>query len=230
MPTQPQRNQNPIRKNLCKAGPNIPTCEKLMARIPVSKQILGLLGWLVLTFAAAAIGGAASPNAGAFYQQLNLPGWAPPAWLFAPAWSVLYLLMGIAAWDVWRARGLRGARTGLSLFIIQLGANALWTWLYFAWHQGAWAFAEIIILWALILGTLVAFWRVRPLAGVLLLPYLVWVTFASALTYTTWQRNPQLLAQFAIIEMPDQSIFSTLRLGCAGMRVPNNSSSGPRSA
>jgi len=159
----------------------------------VPNQSLGLLGWLIVTFAAAAIGGAASANAGAFYQQLTLPGWAPPAWLFAPAWSVLYLLMGIAAWLVWRERGFRGARTALSLFFIQLALNALWTWLFFAWQQGALAFGEILILWALILGTLVAFWRVRPLAGVLLLPYLAWVTFATALTFTTWQLNPPLL-------------------------------------
>jgi len=168
--------------------------EKLMARIPVSKQILGLLGWLLLTFAAAAIGGVASADAGAFYQQLTRPGWASPAWLFAPVWSALYLLIGIAAWLVWRVRGFRGAGTALSLFLIQLAANALWTWLFFAWQQGALAFGEILILWALILGTVVAFWRVRPLAGALLLPYLAWVTFASALTFSIWQRNPRFLA------------------------------------
>jgi benzodiazapine receptor len=164
-----------------------------MARIPASKQILGLLGWLILTIVAAVIGGVASANAGAFYQQLTRPGWAPPAWLFAPVWSVLYLLIGIAAWLVWRTHGFRGAGRALYLFLIQLAANALWTWLFFAWQQGALAFVEILILWALILGTVVAFWRVRPLAGALLLPYLAWVTFASALTFTTWQLNPQLL-------------------------------------
>jgi translocator protein len=164
-----------------------------MIRRSVPNQSLGLLGWLIATFAAAAIGGAASANAGAFYQLLSLPGWAPPAWLFAPAWSVLYLLMGIAAWLVWRERGFHGARTALSLFFIQLALNALWSWLFFAWQQGALAFGEILILWALILGTLVAFWRVRPLAGVLLLPYLAWVTFATVLTFAAWQLNPQRL-------------------------------------
>jgi benzodiazapine receptor len=164
-----------------------------MVRMPVSKQILGLLGWLILTFAAAAIGGVASVNAGAFYQQLSRPGWAPPGWLFGPVWSVLYLLIGIAAWLVWRVRGFRGAGAALSLFIIQLAANALWTWLFFAWQQGSLAFGEILFLWALILGTIVFFWRIRPLAGALLLPYLVWVTFASALNFTIWQLNPQLL-------------------------------------
>jgi len=164
-----------------------------MIRRSVPKNAFGLLGWLFATFAVAAIGGAASAHAGAFYQQLTQPGWAPPGWLFAPVWSALYLLMGIAAWLVWRERGFRGARTALSLFLLQLAANALWTWLFFAWQQGALAFGEILILWALILGTLVAFWRVRPLAGALLLPYLAWVTFASVLAFATWQLNPQLL-------------------------------------
>lgn len=165
-----------------------------MTAIPVYKQILGLLAWLTVTFAAAAIGGIASSNAGAFYQQLTRPGWAPPAWLFAPVWSMLYLLMGIAAWLVWRVAGVRSAGTALSLFLIQLAANALWTWLFFAWQRGVLAFAEILILWVLILGTVVALWRVRPLAGALLLPYLAWVAFAAALTYALWQLNPQILA------------------------------------
>jgi tryptophan-rich sensory protein len=166
-----------------------------MARIQASKQALGLLGWLAVSFVAAALGGVASANAGAFYRELARPAWAPPAWLFAPVWSVLYLLMGIAAWLVWRERGFRGAAVALTLFVVQLAANAVWTWLFFAWRQGALAFGEILVLWALILGTIVAFARVRPIAGALLLPYLAWVTFAAALTFATWQRNPQLLGQ-----------------------------------
>jgi tryptophan-rich sensory protein len=169
-----------------------PANRGLMTRIPVSKQVLGLLGWLMLTFAAAAAGGVAAANAGAFYQELTRPAWAPPAWLFAPVWGLLYLLIGIAAWIVWRLRGFRGAGTALSLFLVQLAANALWTWLFFAWQRGTFAFAEILVLWTLILCTVVAFWRVRPLAGVLLFPYLAWVTFASALTFATWQLNPQI--------------------------------------
>ncbi len=159
------------------------------------KQLLGLLGWLAISFAAAALGGLASADAGAFYQMLIRPGWAPPSWLFAPAWTFLYLLMGIAAWVVWREDGFRKAAFALTLFLVQLAANALWTWLFFVWHLGAFAFGEIVILWLLILGTVIAFWRVRPLAGALLFPYLAWVTFASALTYSVWQRNPDLLAQ-----------------------------------
>ncbi len=162
--------------------------------IPLPKQVLGLLGWLAISFAGAAVGGFASADAGAFYRELIRPGWAPPSWLFAPAWTLLYVLMGIAAWLVWREYGFRRAYAALSLFLIQLAANALWTWLFFVWHLGAFAFAEILILWALILCTVVAFWRARPIAGALLLPYLVWVTFASALTYSVWKRNPGLLA------------------------------------
>lgn len=164
-----------------------------MNRISPSRQIFGLAGWLILSFAAAAIGAVASINAGEFYQQLTRPDWAPPGWLFGPVWSVLYLLMGIAAWLVWRERGFRNAQAALSLFIIQLAANALWTWLFFAWQSGALAFIEILILWTLILATIISFWRVRPLAGALLLPYLAWVTFAVSLTFATWRLNPQIL-------------------------------------
>ena len=161
---------------------------------PPQKQLLALVVWLTISFAAAAVGGVASANAGDFYQQLARPAWAPPAWLFAPVWTVLYILMGIAAWLVWRERGFRHARIALSLFFMQLVLNALCAWLFFAWRLGAVAFGEILVLWILILCTLVAFWRVRRVAGALLIPYLAWVTLASALTYAVWQRNPTLLA------------------------------------
>jgi translocator protein len=157
------------------------------------KQLFALLAWLAVSFAAAALGGVASANAGDFYQQLARPAWAPPSWLFAPIWTLLYFLMGVAAWLVWRERGFRRARAALSLFLIQLAANALWTWLFFVWHLGALAFVEILILWALIVCTAIAFRRVRPIAGALLIPYLTWVTFASALAYALWQHNPALL-------------------------------------
>lgn len=161
--------------------------------VPIPRQILGLVLWLLLCFAAAGAGGIASANAGSFYAGLVRPAWAPPGWLFAPVWSVLYLLMAIAAWMVWRVRGFRAASTALCLFLLQLGVNALWTWLFFYFHQGAWATAEILVLWLLIVATIISFWRVRPLAGLLLLPYLAWVSFACVLSYATWQRNPALL-------------------------------------
>ena len=159
-----------------------------------SRQALGLAAWLLVAFAAAAVGGVASAGAGSFYAQLARPAWAPPAWLFGPVWSVLYLLQGVAAWLVWRVGGFRGARTALGLFLVQLAANALWTWLFFAWRQGALAFAEVLVLWVLIVATIAAFRRVRPLAAALLLPYLLWVSFAAALTLAVWRLNPRLLA------------------------------------
>ncbi len=154
---------------------------------------IGLVVWLLVSFAAGAIGGIASADAGSFYGSLVRPAWAPPSWLFAPVWSVLYLLMGIAAWMVWKTRGFRGARGRLTLFLAQLAANALWTWLFFAWHRGGLASAEIVILWVMILATIILFWRVRPLAGLLLVPYLLWVSFATALSVTVWKLNPTLL-------------------------------------
>ena len=148
------------------------------------------MGWLLASFITGGIGAMASANAATFYQQLTQPPWAPPAWLFGPVWSVLFVMMGVSAWLVWRQHGFAGAAWALRLFVLQLIANMLWTWLFFVWHQGALALAEIIVLWLLIAGTMAAFWARHRLAAVLLLPYLVWVTFASALTYSLWQLNP----------------------------------------
>ena len=156
-------------------------------------QALGLLVWLAVAFAAAAIGAVATVDAGSFYSQLVRPTWAPPGWAFGPVWTVLYLLMAIAAWLVWREQGAGDRRLALTLFMVQLGANALWSWLFFAWRNGALAFAEVLVLLALIAATIAVFWRVRRLAGVLLLPYLAWVCLATALTWAVWQGNPQLL-------------------------------------
>lgn len=156
-------------------------------------QLPALGGWLLLTFVFAAIGAYASSQAGAFYMQLDRPAWAPPAWLFGPAWSLLYLLMTIAAWRVQRAAPAGGARSELTLYVVQLAANALWTWLFFAWHRGAWAFVEILVLWMLIAATLLAFWRRDRVAGLLLLPYIAWVSFATCLCYSIWQRNQAVL-------------------------------------
>lgn len=156
-------------------------------------QGIGLVGWLAISFVAAAIGAAASIQAGTFYAQIALPEWAPPAALFGPVWTVLYALMGIAAWLVWRNGGFRAAGMALSLFFIQLAVNALWSWLFFGWRLGALAFADIILLLVLIVATLVNFWRISHLAGALLVPYLLWVSFASVLNYSIWQLNPQIL-------------------------------------
>lgn len=165
--------------------------DELTTRPSISAQAIGLAGWLALAFCAGAVGAVASVDAASFYAQLNRPSWAPDASLFGPVWSVLYALMGLAAWLVWRSPGPR--RLALTLFCVQLAANALWSWLFFAWRSGPGAAAEVLVLLALIVATLVAFWRLNRLAGLLLLPYACWVSFAAVLTWALWQRNPGLL-------------------------------------
>lgn len=152
---------------------------------------IGFPGWLAAVAATAALGAFASSDAAAFYAMLDRPAWAPPARVFGPAWSLLYTLMLVAVWIVWR-RAPRN-RAAYLLFGAQLVANALWSWLFFAWHQGALAAGEVLLLFALIALTVRAFWRESRLAAGLLLPYLLWVGFASALTWSVWLRNPNLL-------------------------------------
>ena len=164
-----------------------------MARFSPLQQSLGLVGWLFASFVTGAIGGLASVNAAGFYGQLVQPSWAPPAWLFGPVWSVLFILMGVAAWLVWRERGFGGAGAALKFYAAQLVANALWSWLFFAWHLGSVALAEIVVLWVLIAATIVMFWRLHRLAAVLLMPYLAWASFAAALNFALWRLNPAVL-------------------------------------
>lgn len=157
------------------------------------RDLAGLLGWMALVFVCAALGAVASINAGEFYLQLERPRWAPPAGVFGPVWTFLYILMGIAAWRVWRNGGFAAQRVPLTLFLVQLAVNALWSWLFFAWHLGGPAFADILVLLALLGATLAAFWRASRLAGALLVPYLLWVGFAAVLNSSVWQLNPQAL-------------------------------------
>ncbi|KQQ32436.1 sensory protein [Duganella sp. Leaf126] len=162
-----------------------------------SRHLPALAGWVLFTFAFAAIGAFATSQAGSFYQQLDRPDWAPPGWLFGPVWTMLYALMAIAAWRVQRSAAdpanVTGARPALALYVVQLVLNALWSWLFFAWHHGALAFAEIIVLWLAIVATVAAFGRRDRIAALLLVPYLGWVSFAGVLCYTVWQRNPAVL-------------------------------------
>lgn len=155
------------------------------------RPALRLLPWLALVALAAAAGAVASLDAASFYAQLDKPSWAPPAGVFGPVWTALYALMAIAAWRVdLSPRPHRGA---IALFVAQLVANGLWSWIFFAWKRGGLATADVLVLLALVAATLVASWRHSRLAGWLLVPYLAWVCFASALTVSVWSRNPGLL-------------------------------------
>lgn len=170
------------------------TMQQLPRNRTRSQQLIGLAGWMTLCFATAGAGAVASANAKAFYSGLVQPAWAPPGWLFGPVWTTLFTMMAVAAWLVWRAPAEQAARRwALGLFVVQLAANALWSWLFFAWQQGGWAFAEVLVFWVLIALTCAAFWRIRPLAGALLLPYLAWVAFASYLNWVLWQANSAIL-------------------------------------
>lgn len=160
---------------------------------PVSTQAWGLAASFALCFAVAALGGAASIQAGDFYAGLQRPDWAPPGWLFGPVWTTLYALMAVAAWWVWRNDRSALMRRSLALFVVQLLVNALWSWLFFVGHLGGWAFLDTLVLAVLVSATLFSFWRMRPLAGALLLPYLLWVCFAAALNFSVWKLNPSVL-------------------------------------
>ncbi len=151
---------------------------------------VALAGWLALSVATGAVGAIASVNAAEFYAALEKPAWAPPSGVFGPVWTLLYIAMGVAAWLVWRERGWARARGALGVFVLQLPVNALWSWLFFAWHRGAAAFADIVVLWMLIVAMILAFARIRAAAAWLLAPYLAWVSFAGFLCYSIWQRNP----------------------------------------
>jgi translocator protein len=146
--------------------------------------------FIVLALAAGALGGlAAAP--GAWYAGLDKPTWNPPAWVFGPVWTTLYVLIGAAGALAWPGRATRAGRTGFSLYVLQLALNTLWSWLFFHWHRPDLALADLLVLWVAILGTLIAFRRIRPLAGALLVPYLAWVTFAGVLNAEVSRRNPR---------------------------------------
>jgi len=152
------------------------------------RQTVALGGWLALCFAAA--GGAVFVSTDGWYAGLQKPSWNPPAWVFGPAWSLLYILMAAAARFVWREGGWKTQGKALASFLVQWLLNALWTPLFFGMHRPGLALAEIIVLWLAIAATLASFWRVRKIAGVLLAPYLAWVSFAAVLNAAIWRLNP----------------------------------------
>lgn len=156
-------------------------------------RIAGLAGWIALSYATAAIGALASIDAASFYAELRRPAWAPPAAVFGPVWTVLYGLLAIAAWRVWRRAGFAGARLALGLFVAQLAVNALWSWLFFGWRLGGPALFDILLLDVLVVATIAAFARIDRVAALLLVPYLLWITYATALNAAVWRLNPDLL-------------------------------------
>lgn len=140
---------------------------------------------LLLVAAVAVFGSRFAP--GEWYQELAKPVWTPPNWLFGPAWTVLYVLMALAAWKVWIA--VRGIDRALVVYAVQLLLNAIWSWLFFGLQRVDLALADIIALWLWIVVTIVLFRRRDRLASMLLWPYLAWVTYAAALNFEIWRLN-----------------------------------------
>lgn len=141
-----------------------------------------------------AVGGVAGlftrPEIDKWYQTIEKPDWQPPSWVFGPVWTVLYILMGIALYLVWKSNAPENKkRPDIILWIIQLVFNFFWSFIFFRQHQLDWALGEIIVLWFFILLTIFAFARISKLAAWLLVPYISWVSFASILTYTIYQLN-----------------------------------------
>jgi translocator protein len=155
-----------------------------------STRWLGLAVFLAVCLGAGGLGAiATTPEIDDWYRTLAKPAWNPPGRVFGPVWTTLYLLMGIAAWTVWKPAGFRAAARPMTLFGVQLVLNVCWSWIFFGLHQPGWAFVELVILWLAIVATTVTFFRRSHLAGWLLVPYLAWVSFAAVLNFTIWRLN-----------------------------------------
>jgi len=149
--------------------------------------VLGL--FYLVCFLAAGLGSLFTMvSLGGWYPALVKPSWNPPSWLFGPVWTVLYAMMAVAGWLVWR-RGGPGGRTALQLFAVQLVLNVGWSAVFFGLQLPGLAFAEILVLWVAIAATLRTSWRVSRAAGILLVPYLLWVSFAAVLNFAIWRLN-----------------------------------------
>lgn len=155
------------------------------------KKTLILLLFILIPLAAGWVSSSLVVNSQAGqYTSFIKPNFAPPGWLFAPVWSILYILMGVASYLVWNQRRAKPqVKSALILFLVQLILNILWSVVFFGWQRLDMAWLEITLLELLILATTVAYWRIRPAAGVLLVPYIVWVGFASMLNFSIWQLN-----------------------------------------
>jgi translocator protein len=151
---------------------------------------LGFAVLLIICFAVAGVGASATtPNIHQWYASLSKPVWTPPNWLFGPVWSILYLSMALAAWLVCRKDSSNSLIKPMAAFAVQLVLNAAWSWIFFGLHNPGLAFIEILFLWAAIVIVIVIFWGRLALAGILLLPYLAWVSFAGVLNYAIWRMN-----------------------------------------
>jgi translocator protein len=161
-----------------------------MVSMSLRRQALGLVVVLVVCCAVAAAGAAmTNPKIDTWYAGLVKPPWTPPNWVFAPVWSLLYLCMAIAAWLVWRQDGLWAAAEPLGKFGAQLLLNLAWSGLFFGLERPGAALVDVLLLLLAIDATMASFWRRSAAAGLLLVPYLIWASFASILNLAIWRLN-----------------------------------------
>lgn len=159
-------------------------------RLTRRQDLLGLAAFVFLCLLISGIGGAVTATSvDSWYQGLRKPSFNPPDWVFAPVWTTLYVLMAVAAWRVWRRGTTAARRLALTVFGVQLGFNLAWSIVFFGFRRIDLALAEIVILLIAILACAVLFWRVDRWAGRLLVPYALWVAFATALNVTLWRLN-----------------------------------------
>ena len=155
-----------------------------------TNRIIGLILSIALCLGAAGLGAiATTPEIDGWYKTILKPTWNPPASVFGPVWTILFVLMGVAVWLVWEKPGFKMAGLAMAMFAVQLVLNVAWSWIFFRLHAPGWAFVEIVILWLSIAATIALFLKHRKLAGLLMLPYLAWVSFASVLNFTIWRLN-----------------------------------------
>ncbi len=153
--------------------------------------IVALAAFTALTFSAAGIGAVfTARSVRTWYPALRKPPGNPPAYCFGPVWTFLYLLITFSAWNVWRvADGWEGATAAIVIFLVQLALNAAWSVLFFGLRSPGRALIEIAFLWIAIVATMIAFWRISALSGELLIPYLLWVSYAAYLNAGIWKLN-----------------------------------------
>lgn len=152
-------------------------------------SVLALLGFIAICFLSTFATVRFRPND--WFERLTQPSWRPPNWLFAPVWTFLYLTIAVSGWLVWRERGFADAIWPFAIYAIQLVLNGIWTPIFFGMKRPDLAFVDIVLVWLSIVATIVVFYPISSLAGLLLIPYLAWVSFATALNFAIWRLNPR---------------------------------------
>lgn len=150
-------------------------------------EAIALSVFVLANFCAAMTGGIFRP--GKWYENLKKPSWRPPKWLFAPVWSILYVMIAVSGWLVWRTAGLDDGAQALTIYGVQLVLNGLWSAVFFGMKRIGLAFFELVALWVAIVVTIFNFYPINPTAAYMLVPYLLWGSFAGGLNFTVWQMN-----------------------------------------